>query len=172
LSVAAASAIAPNTGPTAELAGFCSTAMRRIFGIRSRSTSSRLAANSAAKNVEPVTLPSGSRRLLVKPASTASPALAMTTGIALLACFAARVPGVPWVTITSTLATASSRPQPPASFGARSLDHPIGAHQNDLTKSVNSPGDHRQLRRRRGRVKHGRYSISRVHTPLTPAYRP
>jgi hypothetical protein len=42
-----------------------------------------------------VTFPPGCRRLATTPAATASPIYRTTIGIAAVACFAARVPGVP-----------------------------------------------------------------------------
>src|SRR6266850_644939 len=51
----------------------------------------------------PVILPPGRERLVTIPSRTGSPAVAKTMGIVAVACFAARGPAVPWVTIKSTL---------------------------------------------------------------------
>src|SRR5215467_12307599 len=63
-----------------------------------------------------VTFPPGFARLFTSPEKTASPTEAMTMGMVVVAPLAARVPGVPWVTSTSTLSRTSSA----ASSGARS----------------------------------------------------
>src|SRR5215207_5615964 len=55
-----------------------------------------------------VTFPPGCRRLATTPVATASPIYRTTTGIAVVACLAASVPGVPWVTMTSTFSRTSS----------------------------------------------------------------
>jgi len=66
------------------------------------------AASSGLKNVDPVTLPSGRARLDTIPDPKASPTTATTMGIVVVAFLAARTPGVPWVTITSTLSRTRS----------------------------------------------------------------
>ena len=63
-------------------------------GNTSLSSSSRFALSSGLKNDNPVTFPPGRARLATRPAATASPTDAMTIGIVVVACLAARVPGV------------------------------------------------------------------------------
>ena len=58
--------------------------------------------------LRPVTLPPGRARLDTSPAATGSPAVVVTIGIALVAYLAAKGPGVPWDTMTSTLSRTSS----------------------------------------------------------------
>jgi len=56
----------------------------------------------------PVTLPRGRARLATRPVPTGSDAAANTIGMSAVACFAARVGGVPTVTMTSTLSRTNS----------------------------------------------------------------
>ena len=62
-------------------------------GNASLSNSSRFALSSGVKKDDPVMLPPGRARLATSPAATASPTGAMTIGIVVVACLAARAPG-------------------------------------------------------------------------------
>ena len=84
------------------------TATRVIFGTSAFSSSRRLGASSVVALVRPVTLPPGRARLAASPLSTGSATAAITIGISLVAALAARVAGVPRVTIKSTLLRTSS----------------------------------------------------------------
>ena len=85
------------------LAGFTTTAMRFTRGRASCSNSSCFASTSGAKNVSPVMLPPGLARPSTSPVASASPEIAITIGIVVVAFFAASVAGVPPVTSRSTL---------------------------------------------------------------------
>src|SRR2546426_9224183 len=61
----------------------------------SLSSSSSFAMSSGTESVEPVMLPPGRARLATTPVATASPMPTMTMGIVVVACLAARAPGVP-----------------------------------------------------------------------------
>src|SRR6266540_6356610 len=98
-------------------------------GMVSLSSLSRLAASSGLKNVDPVTLPSGRARLDTRPDPKASPTTAMTMGIVVVAFLAARTPGVPWVTITSTLRRTRSASR------AASRSYLPSAQRYSMTKS-------------------------------------
>jgi hypothetical protein len=54
---------------------------------------------SNSSSTSPVTFPPGRERLATRPFATGSPITDMTMGIVPVACFAARDPGDPWVTI-------------------------------------------------------------------------
>src|SRR5262249_23475838 len=77
----------------------------------------RLAPRSVAWLDRPVRLPPGRARLATRPVATGSPGSAKTIGIIVVACFAAKIDWVPYVTITSTL----SRTNSAAISAARSL---------------------------------------------------
>ena len=85
------------------------------FGIRIFSVSSCLGAMSRPMLLSPVMLPPGRASVAAKPLLTGSETAAVTIGMVAVACFAAWVPGLVWVTITSTWLCASSA----ASFGSR-----------------------------------------------------
>jgi hypothetical protein len=68
--------------------------------------------------------PPGRARLVTIPVSSGLPTMAMTMGIVVVACFATRAAGVPWVTMMSTLRRISSA----ASAGSRS--YLPSAHRN------------------------------------------
>ena len=83
------------------LSGFVRTATRLIRG--NASLSNRVASRDLrTEHAEPVTFPPGRARLVTRPEATGSPLDAMTIGMVVVACLAACVPGVPWVTMTST----------------------------------------------------------------------
>ena len=92
-------------------------ATRWSFGKRSFSSSSCLGAISPARFAMPVTLPPGRPRLATAPLPTGSETSVNTMGMMEVAAFAASVPGVALVTITSTFSATSSA----ASAGMRSL---------------------------------------------------
>ena len=69
-------------------------------------------------------LPPGRARLATIPVSSGLPTMAMTMGIVVVARFAIRAAGVPWVTMRSTLSRTSSA----ASAGSRS--YWPSAHRN------------------------------------------
>ena len=92
---AAVACIAGMIGLLTGLWGLESAAVREMRGYASLSTSSRFALSFGRKNVDPVMLPSGLARLETRPVATASPLIAITMGIVVVACLAARVPGVP-----------------------------------------------------------------------------
>src|SRR5438093_5232690 len=93
-------------------AGFQRKATRDIFGTASFRRSSRLAARPGPRTVKPVTFPPGCARLETRPLLTGSPAPAITMGIVVIACLAARVSGVPRVTITFHLSERVPTPDP------------------------------------------------------------
>ena len=94
------------------------TAIRERPGTMALSNSTRLPARSGETLVSPVMLPPGRARLATSPLPTGSPTDVNTIGIVALACFAARVAGVPAAArIRSTGRAASSA----ASSGRRSL---------------------------------------------------
>lgn len=84
------------------------SAIREIPGMNSLSTSSRLAFKSALTGVRPVTLLPGLARLTTSPTPTGSFANANTTGIADVACFAAKAAVEAGATMTSTLSRTNS----------------------------------------------------------------
>jgi len=92
---AAASCIAGMIGLLTGLSGFDSAAAREMCGHASLSSSSRLALSCGRKKVDPVRLASGLARLETRPVAMASPLIAITMGIVVVACLATRVPGVP-----------------------------------------------------------------------------
>ena len=102
-SAEAASCVCFKTIGLSGLVGFARKATRESPGTTSLSSSSRFPSSSWTIVVEPVTFPPGRARLATSPVPTASPATAMTIGIVFVACLAARAPGVPAVTIASTL---------------------------------------------------------------------
>jgi len=104
---AAAACIAGMIGLLTGLSGFESAAAREMRGHASLSSSSRFAL-SCGKKVDPVRLASGLARLETRPVAMASPLIAITIGIVVVACLATRVPGVPWVMRTSTFVAISS----------------------------------------------------------------
>ena len=75
----------------------------------------------------PVRFPPGRPRLLTSPLATGSPTYTMMTGTSRVACFAARLAGVPSVTRTSMLRRTSSA----ASSGSSS--HFPGAARHSMT---------------------------------------
>jgi hypothetical protein len=83
-------------------------AKRRRPGTTSRKSSSRLPARSAARVARPVTLPPGLARLATRPLLTGSPAVANTIGMTDVARLAAKIVGVPDVTMISTLSRTNS----------------------------------------------------------------
>ncbi len=105
---AAAACIAGMIGLLTGLSGFESAAGREMRGHASLSSSSRFALSCGRKKVDPVRLPSGLARLETRPVAMASPLIAITIGIVVVACLAARVPGVPWVMRRSTFVAISS----------------------------------------------------------------
>jgi hypothetical protein len=90
--------IAGMIGLLTGLFGFERAATRATSGQASLSNSSLFALSSGRKKVDPVRFASGRARLVTMPVAMASPLIAMTMGIVVVACLAARVPGVPWVT--------------------------------------------------------------------------
>jgi hypothetical protein len=72
-----------------------------LVRIKYLSSSIRFAKSSGDKKLTPVIFPPGRARLATT--RKASPIFATTMGIVVVAALAARVPGVPKVTITSTL---------------------------------------------------------------------
>ena len=58
--------------------------------------------------MEPVTLPPGRARLWTRPVATASPLMAMTMGMVVVAALAARAPGAPCVRMRSTFRRTNS----------------------------------------------------------------
>jgi hypothetical protein len=90
------------------LSGFRKIATFALRDAASLINSSRLAQISGLNSVVPVTLPPGFARLAIIPVATASPLIAITMGIVAVAIMAARVPGVPHVTINSTWSRTSS----------------------------------------------------------------
>ncbi len=84
------------------------TAAREISGNASFSSSSLFPLSCGEIWVNPVMFPPGFARLATNPAVTGSPTSVITRGIVLVACRAARVPGLPPVTMTSTLSRTSS----------------------------------------------------------------
>jgi hypothetical protein len=105
---AAAACIAGMIGLLTGLSGFESAAAREMRGHASLSSSSRFALSCGRKKVDPVRLASGLARLETRPVAMASPLIAITMGIVVVACLATRVPGVPWVMRTSTFVAISS----------------------------------------------------------------
>src|SRR5213080_3280043 len=85
-------------------------AIRETLGTTSLRRPKRFPLKSASCVVSPVTFAPGRPRLATSPAPTGSASCAMTMGIVPVACLAARLAGVPDVTITSTLAQ-PARPQ-------------------------------------------------------------
>ena len=81
---------------------------RERCGSKSFSSSSRLPSKSTFCAAKPVMLPSGRARLDTIPTLTGSPMAPITTGIVVVACFAANAAGVPHVTIRSTGIAANS----------------------------------------------------------------
>jgi hypothetical protein len=77
-------------------------------GATSFSSSSRLEPSSGIMLAIPVTLPPGRPRLATSRSATGSPLAAMTMGIVLVACFAARCVSPPAVTMMSTFIRTSS----------------------------------------------------------------
>ena len=93
--------------PAIELAekgfpGLSRTATRAVFGAISRSSSRRLPSNSLASVANPVTLPPGIAKAVMRPDPTGSPTPTMMIGRPLALRCAANVPGVPPVTMRST----------------------------------------------------------------------
>lgn len=97
----AAAAIALKTGVAAD-SGFQIIDTRDTLAASLRS-SSRLPSNSLVMVVRPVTFPPGRAKLATNPLPTGLPTAAITIGMVVVACLAARVCGTPAVTITSTL---------------------------------------------------------------------
>ena len=110
-------------------AGFTRTPTSARPGTFSLSSSSRLTASSGVKNVNPVTFPPGRAMLDTRPVATASPLTAITMGIVAVACLAARIPGMPWVTITSTFKRTNS------AANAGSWSSLPSAHRYSMTMS-------------------------------------
>ncbi len=97
-----------NSSKFVGLTGFHNTATWDIEGSAVLRSSSRLVTRSKLKSDNPVTFPPGRARLATRPVPTGSPAFPMTTGMVLVALFAARAAGVPSVTSTSVLRRTSS----------------------------------------------------------------
>src|SRR6516165_9429771 len=83
------------------LAEFQITATRESPGTASFRISRRFPSSSGPRMVKPVTFPPGRAKLATSPDSTGLPLDAKTIGIVSVAALAARVPGVPVVTMTS-----------------------------------------------------------------------
>src|SRR5262249_40264208 len=98
---AAPACIAGMIGLLTGLSGFESAATWEMRGHASLRSSNRFALSCGRKKVDPVRLASGLARLETRPVAMASPLIAITMGIAVVACLATRVPGVPWVMRTS-----------------------------------------------------------------------
>lgn len=79
------------------------THTRRIRGSASLSNWIRFAASSGLKKDNPVIFPRGRTSLVTKPNATGSRVATVTIGIIVVACLAAWVPGVPWVTMRAVL---------------------------------------------------------------------
>ncbi len=89
-----------------------STATREILETVSLSSSSRLPVKSPRTVVRPVMFPPGLAKLATNLFSTGFPAAAITIGIVLVACLAARVDGLPPVTMVSTFSRTKSAARP------------------------------------------------------------
>src|SRR5215469_17253097 len=98
----AVSSIACTIDPLIGLFGLDTSAARDKRGIASFSSSSRFAASSGLKKVDPVMLPPGWARLCTSPSARMSPVAAITMGMVVVACFAATAPAAPCVTMTLT----------------------------------------------------------------------
>ena len=116
LSDLAASSIASRIDAFEALCGLMRTATLFVRGKASLSSSSRFALTSKDNHVRPVTFPPGRARLATNSVATGLATAGITMGIVAVACLAARAPGVPWATMTSTLRRTSSA----ASSGSRS----------------------------------------------------
>src|SRR4030095_15319440 len=103
--------------PPAPCAGCHRSPTRASLGIASLSISSLLVFSSGVKLESPVTLPPGLARLATKPRPTGSGALAITTGMVVVAFIAANADCTPGTTIRSTL----RRTRSAASSGRRSF---------------------------------------------------
>src|SRR5262249_55349428 len=112
LSDCAVVSIAWSSGPIAGLSALRMTATQVRRGITSLSSSIRFALSSGLKKLCPVMFPPGRTSLVTMPTATGSPIEAMTMGIVVVAPLAARLPGVPWVTIRSTWERTSSAANP------------------------------------------------------------
>src|SRR5262249_7324176 len=86
----AAAFAASHSGRTTGLLILKRPATRVIPGIISFISSTRFGASSVAKELNPVTLPPGRARLATAPVTSGSPIAAITIGITVVACFAAR----------------------------------------------------------------------------------
>ena len=75
---------------------------------------------------------SGCARLVTMPVAMASPLIAMTIEIVVVACLAVRVPGVPWVTMRSTSRRISSATR------SESRSYLPSAHRNSMTRFLPS----------------------------------
>ena len=100
----------------------------------------------------PVILPPGRARLLTKPLPTGSPMAPMTMGIVVVAFCAARVAGVPPVTMTSTFRLYQFRRQVGKAlvlvpFGKAPLDHQVLAF--DVAELAHSPRECTEVCRNR-----------------------
>src|SRR2546426_494570 len=91
-------------------------ATRESVGTASLRTSSRLPLTAGAREDSPVMCPPGRARLATRPSPTGSPLTAMTMGIVVVACWAARSATVPSTTRMST----GSRTSSTTSAGSRS----------------------------------------------------
>src|SRR5262249_561548 len=142
-------------------------ANRRRPGTASRRISTRLAPRSVAWLDRPVRLPPGRARLATRPVATGSPGSAKTIGIIVVACFAAKIDWVPYVTITSPLgrtnsagisAARSLRPSAQrysiATFRP-SFDHLVGAGEQRRW--------HVEAERSGGRQIDDQFELSRLH---------
>jgi hypothetical protein len=86
-------------------AGLARAATRRVEGSISRNNSTLFPAVSAAMLEKPVMLPPGRAKLVTSPTAIGSATAAITIGMVVVACFAARAHGVKVATMTSTCET-------------------------------------------------------------------
>ena len=94
------------------LVGLKKTATREAFGAISLRSSSFFPLSSGATLLGPVTLPPGRERLSTSPILSGYDEVVITMGIALVACFAARIACVPDATMTSGLSATNSVARP------------------------------------------------------------